>query len=249
MRKKNWMRLGATSVGAIVLISGIAMASMGIKKHAEAAAVNGAYANGSPPILIDPGHGGEDGGAIGIDGTIEAGINLAIAQKLNSFLRALGYQTTMTRTTDVAIYDPGTSTLRAKKTSDLHNRYALMEAMPPNGLFVSIHQNHFTAEKYHGTQVFYSKNNPESSILAQDIQNRVVKFLQPNNTRKIKPSGTEIYLLYEATHPAVLVECGFLSNYAETQDLKNSGYQDMMAFAIAGGILDYTSSCDPKEIP
>jgi N-acetylmuramoyl-L-alanine amidase len=209
--------------------------------------VNAAYAAGAPPILVDPGHGGEDGGAIGVDGTIEKDVNLQIAMKLNAFLCAFGYHTSMTRTKDVATFTPGTTTLRAKKTSDIHNRFAQMNALGSHALFVSIHQNKFEDAQQHGTQVFYSKNDARSVLLANAIQKRVVAQTQPDNKRLVKPSGTQIYLLYEAKIPAVLVECGFLSNYEETQKLKENGYQNRLALSIAAGILDYASNCAPDE--
>jgi N-acetylmuramoyl-L-alanine amidase len=194
-----------------------------------------------PIILIDAGHGGEDGGAVGVDGTIEKNINLAIARKLERFLSALGFRVAMTRNEDKAIYDPGNKGLREKKTSDIHNRFAMMEALAPNCLFVSIHQNHFVSEQYHGAQMFYSRNHPQSLVLAQAFQKRVVELLQPENTRKVKPCGAEVYLIYHAKVPAVLVECGFLSNYAEAQRLKTDEYQNQIAYALACGLLDYAA--------
>lgn len=229
---------------ALVLAFGCAV-GWGMHKIQRASQATGALLaarSGTPALLLDAGHGGEDGGAVGVDGTIEKEINLPVAQKLEIYLRALGYQTEMTRREDKAIYDPSAKTLREKKVSDIHNRFALLEQMGENALFISIHQNHFTGEKYHGTQVFYSKNNPLSQALAKAVQAQAVAQLQPENTRQAKPSGTEIYLLWHAQIPAVLVECGFISNYAETQKLKQVDYQNKMAFSIACGVLDYTSA-------
>ncbi|MCL2107586.1 MAG: N-acetylmuramoyl-L-alanine amidase [Oscillospiraceae bacterium] len=192
-------------------------------------------------VLIDAGHGGEDGGAVGVEGLVEKDINLPVALKLESFMRALGFQTEMTRREDKAIYDGGAETLREKKVSDIRNRFAMMEKLGPNGLFLSIHQNKF-GERNRGTQVFYSKNDPRSRILAERIQSGVVGMLQPDNQRQVKPSGTEIYLLYHAEIPAVLVECGFISNYEEAMQLKRDEYQNQMAFAIACGVIDYTAN-------
>jgi len=195
----------------------------------------------APVLLLDAGHGGEDGGAVGVDGIVEKDLNLAVTLKLDSFLRALGYETILTRSTDTATYDASAVTMREKKVSDIHNRFAMMEALRDNDLFLSIHMNKFPGKSAHGTQVFYSKNRPESAALAQCIQESVVRLLQPENTRQIKPSGDEIYLLYYAQKPAVLVECGFLSNAQEAAKLKQDAYQDQLAFAIACGVLDFSS--------
>jgi N-acetylmuramoyl-L-alanine amidase len=111
-----------------------------------------------------------------------------------------------------------------------------------NAIFVSIHQNKYTDAKYSGTQVFYSpKTKDESQILAQTIQDYIVNTLQNDNTRQIKECGTSVFLMYNAVKPAVLVECGFLSNYEETQRLKSSEYQKKIAFCIAMGIQNYLS--------
>jgi N-acetylmuramoyl-L-alanine amidase len=109
-----------------------------------------------------------------------------------------------------------------------------------NAIFVSIHQNHFSSPQYSGAQVFYSKNfSDESSELAQSIQDSITYYLQPENTRQIKPCGTSVYLIYNAVKPAVLVECGFLSNYDEAELLKTDDYQRKLAFTIALGIINY----------
>jgi N-acetylmuramoyl-L-alanine amidase len=145
----------------------------------------------------------------------------------------------MTRDSDTSTEDEGLNTIRSRKSSDLHNRMALMEKTQ-NAVFVSIHQNHFSQSKYSGAQVFYSKNFSEkSSYLAESIQESIVYFLQPNNTRQIKPCGTSVYLINNAVKPAVLVECGFLSNYEESEKLKTEEYQKQMALSIAVGILNY----------
>ena len=109
----------------------------------------------------------------------------------------------------------------------------------PGALFVSIHQNKYTDSSQRGTQVFYSPNTTSSPVLANCIQQSVVSLLQPDNTRKIKKSGSSIYLLYYAKQTAVLVECGFLSNQQDTALLKDEESQKQMAFAVAAGILNY----------
>lgn len=192
-------------------------------------------------VLIDAGHGGVDGGAVAGDGTEEKHINLQIALLLEQQLGALGIRTAMTRTTDESIHDSSAQTIREKKVSDIHNRMQLMEETE-NCIFVSIHQNKFSDTSLNGTQVFYSPNTTASAQLAQTIQTSVRSLLQTENTREIEKSGSSIYLLYYARKPAVLVECGFLSNTAELEKLKEGTYQKQLAFCIAAGILEYLNT-------
>lgn len=189
-------------------------------------------------VIVDAGHGGPDGGTSAADGTLEKDINLQIATKLNEMLKAMGIETVMIRDTDVSIHNDSADTIRQKKISDLKNRLNIINNAE-NAIFVSIHQNHFSDSKYSGTQVFYSKNNPLSDSLADSIRHSVISYLQTDNTREIKQSGTEIYLLHHAQIPAVMVECGFLSNINETENLKNEEYQRKIAFLIAVGIVDF----------
>ena len=194
-----------------------------------------------PIVIIDAGHGGFDGGAVSDDGTVEKDINLSIALYLQEYLSIFNIKTIMIRETDCSVEDNGLNTIRQKKSSDLHNRMKIMEETD-NAIFVSIHQNKFPDGKYSGTQVFYSpKTKDESQVLAQTIQDYIVNTLQKDNKRQIKECGTSVFLMYNAVKPAVLVECGFLSNYEETQRLKSSEYQKKIAFCIAMGIQNYLS--------
>lgn len=194
-------------------------------------------------VIVDAGHGGPDGGTSADDGTLEKDLNLQIAIKLNDILKSMGVQTVMIRTEDISIHDETADTIREKKISDIKNRLSVMNNSD-NSIFVSVHQNHFSQSKYNGTQVFYSKNNPESRLLADSIRHSVITELQPDNSREIKQSGSDIYLLYHAQIPAVMVECGFLSNYEETEKLKNNEYQRKLAFMIALGILDFINKTE-----
>ena len=198
-------------------------------------------AGGSPrTVVIDAGHGGEDGGATGKAGTIEKTINLAIAKDLQDLLLASGYHVVMTRTTDSATSD-NLDTIRQRKVSDLHNRLKMIESQG-NCIFVSIHQNQFPQSQYHGTQIFYSRNTDSSKVLAESIRTRVVGLLQNDNSRQAKEATSSIYLLWNAKVPSVLVECGFLSNEEEEQRLNDSEYQKQLAFAICCGVLDYCNT-------
>ena len=189
-------------------------------------------------VIVDAGHGGEDGGAIGIDGTVEKNINLDIALKLRNILKFYGFDVIMTRTDDVMTCNDNLKTLRERKVSDIHNRFALIEENP-DAVFVSIHQNKFSDTSQHGTQVFYSGYNEKSKKLAEYIQDSVKNNLQPQNSRVVKKSGSGIYLLYHAKTPAVLVECGFVSNSDEVKQLNNEEYRMKIALLIADGILKY----------
>lgn len=194
-----------------------------------------------PVIIIDAGHGGEDGGAVGTDGTNEKDINLAIALKLNDILTVFGYETRMVRVSDISIHNDGADTIRERKVSDIRNRTAIMEEYD-NCLYVSIHQNKYEDSRIWGAQTFYSPNDEASKNLAQFIQTSIATKIQPDNSRLIKESGTSIYVLYNATKPAVMVECGFMSNYNELLQLKTEEYQSQMAFSISSGIINYNIS-------
>lgn len=189
-------------------------------------------------VIIDAGHGGVDGGTSAADGTVEKDLNLQIALKLDTMLKSMGVETILVRDSDISIHDESAKTIRQKKVSDLKNRLALINNTE-DSVFVSIHQNHFGKSKYRGTQIFYSKNNPMSLRLAECIRMPVVTYLQPENTREIKQSGSEIYLLNNAQSPSVMVECGFLSNEEDTKLLKDEKYQQKLAFIISLGIIDY----------
>ncbi len=197
--------------------------------------------HGTPLILIDPGHGGEDGGTQSADGILEKDINLQLSKKIEALLHARGLQTQMTRGEDTLIYDAGCKRMREKKVSDIKNRMAMIEAAP-DCIFLSIHQNYFSDTACCGTQVFYSPNNEKSALLADAIQKAVITAVQPENQRVIKPSGKEIYLLYHAQVPAVMVECGFLSNPEEAAKLTDEDYQNKIAAAIGDGVCNYLNN-------
>lgn len=186
-------------------------------------------------VLIDPGHGGADGGASSDSGILEKDINLQISEKLFAIFKTLGIKCEMTRYDDVML-DGGASS--HKKMHDLKNRVLASEKYE-NCVFVSIHQNKFPQKKYTGTQVYYSKNDPASEILAGLIQSSVRENVQPDNTRQTKKATSSIYVLDRITCPAVLTECGFLSNDGEAQRLSEQSYQKQLACAITAGIVKF----------
>lgn len=186
-------------------------------------------------VVIDPGHGGEDGGAVAGDGTVESAINLDIARRLDVILTFCGCDTKLLRSEDVSLHDPEAATIRQKKVSDIHNRVKLVQAEAEARL-ISIHQNHFSQSKYHGAQVFYA-NGPLGQPWAKVTQDNLRACLDPENSRVEKPISHDIYLMNHITCPAILVECGFLSNPQEREKLKTSEYQTALATVVAASYL------------
>ena len=202
--------------------------------------VSGHKSNGNYTVILDAGHGGEDGGAVGFNNICEKDINLSIALNLKDLLEVSGYNVIMTRLEDTAIYDKNCTSLREKKRSDLKNRLEIIkENSGDSNIFISVHQNKFTDPKYSGSQIFYSKNNPLSQELATHIKKSIVELVQPDNTREIKPGDKSIYLLHNSHIPSAIVECGFLSNEEEKNNLLTDSYQNRLAWGIYNGIIDY----------
>lgn len=192
----------------------------------------------TPTVIIDAGHGGFDGGATAGDGTVEKDINLQIALKTARLLRFNGFDVIMTRSEDTGTEDDESEVIAKRKKSDLSNRLQIMKDNP-DAVFVSIHLNKFTTSAANGAQVFYTKNFKEAFCLAQSLQQSIKTLLQPQNDRVVKQGTSSTFLLKNAVVPAVIVECGFLSNKAELEKLKSEDYQSQMAFAVACGITDY----------
>lgn len=186
-----------------------------------------------PIFVIDPGHGGLDGGAIASDGTCEKEINLSLSLMLGEFLEASGARVVYTRTEDLMLETPGAPT---KKSGDVMARVALAKSNP-DATFVSIHMNKFPQKQYKGLQVFFSDNHPESELIAHRVQETVARYLQPDNNRSVKKAGSEIYVLDRIQGPAILIECGFLSNDEECRLLKSEDYLRRMAFVLARALL------------
>ena len=191
-------------------------------------------------IVLDAGHGGEDCGAIGVNGVYEKDLNLAIAIKLGDYLKAAGFEVIYTRTEDKLLYTEEENIKGFRKIHDLKNRVNIANEYN-NALFVSIHMNSYGSSECSGMQVYYSSKNNASPLAAELIQESVVSKLQPTNKRKIK-EGNDLYLLENSLNPAVLIECGFISNPAEAEKLSEKEYQKELSFAILCGIIDYVKS-------
>lgn len=215
----------------------LALGTVGLAVRSGRAVPTAAIPTSGKRIVIDAGHGEPDGGATGVQGVKEQEINLAIAFKVQEFLEQSGAEVVVTRADENSIHDSG-STIRSKKISDMKNRRKIMNESNAD-VFVSIHMNQFDQTQYRGHQVFYSKNNEQSKQIAQLIQARLIEVLDPPEKREIKPASKDIYLLHNAEIPAVLIECGFLSNPEEEKLLLTEEYQKKLAWGIYTGLIQY----------
>ena len=196
-------------------------------------------------IIIDAGHGGEDGGAISCTGRAESQYNLEISLRLMDLFHLIGYKTCMIRTEDVSIYKDGGS-LAAKKVSDLKERVRITNEIE-NATLISIHQNTFPDSKYGGAQVFYGAKM-ESRLLAELLQRAFCETVNPNSHRKSKKAD-KIYLMEHINCTGILVECGFLSNPQEEMLLQTPDYQQKLVCVIAGTVSQFlTDSSDTAII-
>ncbi len=182
-------------------------------------------------ILLDPGHGGEDGGAVGVSGVLEKDLNLMISTTLYDLFRFSGYDVRATRDEDVMLYDRNADYKGKKKILDLAARLEIANSTMPD-LFVGIHMNSFPQEKYSGLTVYYSPNKPQSLDAAEALRSDVIRCLQPDNKRELKAAGSNIYILNRIEYPAILIECGFLSNSAECNMLSDAEYRQRLSFVI-----------------
>lgn len=197
--------------------------------------------NNQNTLILDAGHGGLDGGAVAEDGTAEQDINLAIVKKCQAFAGLFGIPTMLTRPDENSIdYDPEKS-IRANKVADIRARERIAGQVH-NPIFLSIHLNKFSNSSYSGAQVFWSKNNPEGQLLAQNLQMALTSGLSPVKERQAKQAVDSIYLMKMLKCPAVIVECGFLSNAQETQLLKQDAYQKRLALCMINGYVQYFES-------
>ncbi len=189
-------------------------------------------------IVIDAGHGGADPGAVSIEGdTVEKEVNLAIAQQLQAYLQEAGYSTVMTRVDDA---DLAGDSQGSRKQADMTQRKQIIEESEGD-LMISVHQNSFPDGKYFGPQVFFQKQSEEAAALALVVQAEMNSFTAPNNTRQAK-SNESYYILKNAPMPAILVECGFVSNVDEARNLIDQNYQKKVAWGIYSGVEKYLQS-------
>ena len=190
----------------------------------------------NPCIVIDPGHGIPDGGAVGARGTVEQEINLAISKKLCEVLEGKGMKVIMTRTDENGLFSDGMG-IREMKVKDMKKRLEIMKKSDAD-LFVSIHMNYFPSSKINGLRVFYSANHSEIKPLAEQIQLKMSEITGAKTTA-VKTADKTLFLMKNPPIPAILVECGFLSNEEEEKKLNNEDYQSRLAWAIADAIEKY----------
>ena len=203
-------------------------------------------------VVIDAGHGGEDGGTSSAAGVLEKDLNLSVAFALRDLFEAAGVPVVMTRTEDKLLYDRNVDFQGRKKVLDLATRRLVAEKVAAEAeqcggisLFISIHMNAFPQPQYSGMQVWYGTGHPLSAEAAAGIQSASVTIM-PDNHRKIKAAGSNIYLLDRIKSPAVLVECGFLSNPEEAERLSREGYRYAVAAVVFAGVIAVDRTDKPQ---
>ncbi len=188
-------------------------------------------------IVVDAGHGYPDGGAVGINATIESTLNIKVSKLLKKKLEKKGYSVIMTRNDEDSVSSEG-KTMAKQKTNDMYKRLEIINTSNAD-MAVSVHMNQFTDSRYHGAQVLYSSNFGESENLGRSIQKSLCEVPENKSKRESLCAPNTLYLMKKAQIPAVIVECGFLSNFAEEQRLNTYEYQNALADAICEGIVNY----------
>ena len=186
-------------------------------------------------VIIDAGHGFPDGGAVGGAGSIECEINLKVSKLLKKGLEKEGIAVVMTRTGQNAIKPDDTS--QGGKKTDMYQRLDIMKKSGAD-MFISIHMNKFTDARYSGAQVLFAGTDG-SEELAKCIQQEFSMLDENKSKRDIARAPRTLFLMRNACMPAVIVECGFLSNYEEEKLLNTPEYQKKLAEAICHGIKAY----------
>ncbi len=224
--------------GIVIFVIGLIIVFIALAFSVRSAPVASFRHENLRTIIIDPGHGLPDGGAVSKSGVKESPLNLKIALKLKEELTERGYEVVLTRN--------GEDGLDKKKKADMYKRLEIM-TKTPNDMFVSIHINKFSQAKYRGAEVLYSPNFVQSTLLAQLIMDKIKEIDPKVQTRSIKQAEKSLFLMKNATVPAVIVECGFLSNSEETELLQESAYQARIASAICDGIGEYYRNVEDYE--
>ena len=235
----NLREFSAKLAFSATLVAAVALAIFCMPSSDETVAVSSETAPIYPVLIIDAGHGGEDGGAVTDDGVRESGINLKVAQRLEGLAAFWGADTLMTRTVDEIDYPSELKTTRARKNYDQRSRVDLINAQP-DAVLISIHQNRFPNPRPRGTQVFYASTQGSAELGAISHDN-LIRVLNPDSRRVVAPIAETIYLMKQIDCPAVLVECGFLSNPDEARLLQEDEYQKKLALVMFASFLQY---CD-----
>jgi N-acetylmuramoyl-L-alanine amidase len=216
---------------SLIIIVGFVSVGIGISNTSATKSPRAKYT-----LVIDAGHGGRDDGCSGITGTVESGINLAIAKQLQSYLETLDINVVMTRVDEHGLYDANATNF---KVSDMQKRIEIIESAKPN-MVISIHQNAYTDRSQYGAQVFFQEGDEESLKFGESIQGMLVQYLDSPRSGVI---AGDYYLLKESKLPAVIVECGYLTNPKEEGLLTTKEYQDKVAYTIMCGVVKYFGLC------
>lgn len=219
--------------GALATIAITAGLSAHLFRHANAPVL---FAK-QPSVILDAGHGGMDSGAVAASGVCEKDLNLQITNKTRSIMKLFGIESVMTRDSDISIGFKEGASVRENKQNDLYGRAKIAKEYS-NCDFISIHMNKFEQSQYYGAQVFYGKNE-RAAELAEGMQTCLREALDRENDRKIKKSPEGVYIMQKIEAPAVIAECGFLSNTHEAQLLQQEAYQIKTACAIAASYANF----------
>jgi N-acetylmuramoyl-L-alanine amidase len=190
-------------------------------------------------VILDAGHGGEDSGTVGVSGVLEKDLNLVITEKLGEYLANAGFAVVYTRSEDKLLYKEEENIKGYKKIYDLKNRSQIANSYA-DAIFVSIHMNWYSQSDCKGAEIYYA-DDAESKALGASVRRSIVEKIQPTNNRSLKV-GKGIYLLEHSTNPAILIECGFLSNANECEKLSQKEYQKELCFSIVCGIIEYNNN-------
>ena len=218
----------------ILVLIALAAVFVGVKKHES----RQTFADSGLKVVLDAGHGDPDGGAVGINGTIEKDVNLAITLKLREVLEGKGAEVIMTREGDSGLQDESAQTIRQMKVSDMRKRLAIIQDSGAD-LFISIHMNSFGDKSVHGLHVFYDKSHPDAEAIAAAVQDEISE-LTGATAHAVKTADERLFLMKNPPIPSILVECGFLSNPEDEAKLNDEDYQARIAWAIASALENYT---------
>lgn len=229
-KRKKTAKLSAIYVAAVMAI-GFCLAVFACVKTLSAPQAVGQMAE--LKIVIDAGHGGIDGGVVGVaTGQKESDVNLRVAFLLKDRLADAGFAVTMTRATEAGLYG---TTAPGFKLRDMQKRREICESASPLCV-ISIHQNFYPSSASRGAQVFYRKDSEQSELLAVSIQGELNGLYKKEGVKARKQTAAEYYML-KLTPPSVIVECGFLSNPKDDRLLANGVFCGKLADSIVSGVL------------
>lgn len=231
LKNDYWMRL-IVSAGAIALVLAVPLMSVFWQSGDNTEVMSGNAESGYT-LILDAGHGGEDGGAVSVTGTHESAINLAIAERCEQLAAFMGVEPVMTRDSEELRYPPEATTTRARKVYDQKRRAALINDTP-NAILISIHQNKYTSSGPKGAQAFYRDGG---ETLAAQLQELFYEYVNTDRKRTADSVADNIYLMKAIGCPAVLLECGFVSNPEEAAKLETDDYQKLFGVMIIGAYV------------